>query len=498
LNDGKYIKRWMTNMQKNDYNYYKTIIDSLLSHDFIQSEKLSINLIKENPLNAQGWLYLAESLAFQGFGQTAEKVFQRAWLLDPQAAWIDQAQVDLKKADLGKRREDIERLLEFKKVSVSAAMIVKDEETHISNCLKNLVHAVDEIVIVDTGCKDNTIEIAKSYPNVKIVKFEWCDDFSAARNAAFPHITSDWVIWIDADEYLYEEDIENILTVASIYDNIQIPVLFRIGHMNIMSDGQIIGVYDTNRMFPIKHPFKFYSRIHEQVVLDGSDMYNRNAVSIPVKIRVYHEGYDKSKINFEDKLKRNIRLLEKMVKEEPDNPSWLFFYGRELYTLGKIDEGIANLLKAEECARKYPSFGRVLEIHSILANAYLSKQDFDEAEEVCLRSMKIRNDFPNILYAYARIKLEKSYRLVNEAEELVIKSKKSFETYRNIVSPDESLLKWRGDLVLSDIFLCQGKLIKALEGYKTTLEACPEEVKKVIQHKLDIVAESINIIKNSY
>jgi hypothetical protein len=127
LNDGKYIKRWMTNMQKNDYNYYKTIIDSLLSHDFIQSEKLSINLIKENPLNAQGWLYLAESLAFQGFGQTAEKVFQRAWLLDPQAAWIDQAQVDLKKADLGKRREDIERLLEFKKVSVSAAMIVKDE-----------------------------------------------------------------------------------------------------------------------------------------------------------------------------------------------------------------------------------------------------------------------------------------------------------------------------------------------------------------------------------
>lgn len=415
------------------------IINLLMEHDFVQAEKLIIEIIKKDPINAQAWLYLAEALSFQGYGKTAEKVFQRAWLLDPQASWIDIAKADIKKADLGKTREDIEELLVVKNITITAAMIVKNEEHHINNCLKNLVAAVDEIIIVDTGSTDNTIKIAQTFPKVKVIQFQWCDDFSAARNAAIPYIKSDWALWVDADEYLYEEDIENIKTAAAIYDSINAPVLLRIGHMNETTDGQVIANYDINRMYSLRYPYKFYSRIHEQIKLEGVNMYEHSPFSKPVKVRVYHNGYTLSEIRQKDKLHRNLELLKIMVEEEPNNPAWLFFYGRELCAAGKIDDGIDAILKCEDAAKNNPSFGRLLEVHTILANAYLSKKDLDKAEEVCIRSLKIRNDFPNILYMLARIKVERSLRLLNDAEKHVENSLNAFETYRGMVSPDESI-----------------------------------------------------------
>ena len=470
------------------------IIDSLINHDFQKAEKLSIELMKKNPVNAQAWLFLAEALAFQGYGETAEKVLQRALLLDPQAVWIDQAQNDLKQADKGKKRKDIEDLLVVKNLSVTAAIIVKDEEHHISNCLKNLVPAVDEILIVDTGCTDNTIIIAKTFPKVKVIEFAWCDDFSAARNSALPHIQTDWVIWIDADEYLYEEDMQNIKITAAIYDSVNVPVLIRIGQMNMTNDNQLIGNFDMNRMFSLKYPYKFHSRIHEQLIMEGADIYNRKGFSNPARIRVLHDGYTSSEMKQKDKLNRNIQLLKIMVEEEPGNPAWLFFYGRDLCTSGKTEEGIASLLQCEESAQEYPNFGRLLDVHSILVNAYLSKMDLDSAEEVCLRSMEIRKDFPDILYAYSRIKLERSIQLLKEAEKYVVNSLTSFESYRSLVSPDEAIRNWKGDLLYSDIALCQGKIAKAVESYNKALKSSPANVKNSITNKLNMINSEIKTI----
>lgn len=481
-------------MQEEIINPNQHIIDSLINNEYKLAEELSKECIKKNPLNAQAWVYLAEAVAFQGSGQTAEKILQRAWLLDPQAVWVKQAQNDLKQADLGKVRKDIEHLLDVKKVTVSAVIILKNEEIHIYNCLKNLVKAVDEIIIVDTGCTDNTIEIAKTFPKVKVIQFEWCDDFSAARNAALPHIESEWVVWIDADEYLFEEDIENIRTVAGIFTNVDASVLIRIGQMNKTDGGQIIGNYDMNRMFQLNHSFKFYSRIHEQIINENKDMYDRNEISIPVKIRVYHEGYTSSAMNKKDTLNRNIKLLEKMVCDEPENPAWLFFYGREVCTGGRIDTGITLLLKAEKCAESHPNFGRILDVYGILVNAYLSKHDLEKAEEVCLRAMKVRSDFPDILYAYARIKLEKGYKLLSDAEEYVIKAKDSFETYRSLVSPDESIKIWKSDLLRADALLYQGKVAKAVEYYEKSMQVSPASAKFSIENKLEKIENEIKNI----
>ncbi len=96
-----------------------------------------------------------------------------------------------------------------KKISLSLCMIVRDEEKTLKRCLDSVKSFINEIIIVDTGSKDKTKEIAKSF-NSKIYDFKWINDFSAARNFAFSKATSDYIMWLDGDDFINEEDINKI------------------------------------------------------------------------------------------------------------------------------------------------------------------------------------------------------------------------------------------------------------------------------------------------
>ena len=85
-------------------------------------------------------------------------------------------------------------------------MIVKDEEAMIGRCLQAARDAVDEIVVVDTGSTDRTVEIAESL-GARVLHHEWDGDFSAARNVSFDAATGDWVMYLDADEVLVADDV---------------------------------------------------------------------------------------------------------------------------------------------------------------------------------------------------------------------------------------------------------------------------------------------------
>src|SRR5260221_9659932 len=97
---------------------------------------------------------------------------------------------------------------------LSAAMIVRDESAFIEDCLRSLHGVVDEIVLVDTGSRDDTIEKARRF-SVSFHTFAWSGDFSAARNYAIEQATGDWILYIDADERLEipaEERLNDLLS----------------------------------------------------------------------------------------------------------------------------------------------------------------------------------------------------------------------------------------------------------------------------------------------
>ena len=86
-------------------------------------------------------------------------------------------------------------------------MIVKDEELVLDRFLKKIKPFIDEIIVVDTGSRDSTKEIAKKYTS-RVYDFRWCDDFSNARNFSISKATKEWILWLDPDEIVSKKDLE--------------------------------------------------------------------------------------------------------------------------------------------------------------------------------------------------------------------------------------------------------------------------------------------------
>jgi Glycosyl transferase family 2 len=93
-------------------------------------------------------------------------------------------------------------------LTLSLCMIVRDEEEMLPRCLAAVAPAVDEIIVVDTGSQDRTIEIAESF-GACVIEFEWTGSLAEARNVSFDAATGDWIMYLDADEVLVSDDVES-------------------------------------------------------------------------------------------------------------------------------------------------------------------------------------------------------------------------------------------------------------------------------------------------
>ena len=102
-------------------------------------------------------------------------------------------------------------------ITISLCMIVKDEEEVLARCLDSVKDIVDEIIIVDTGSTDRTVEIAKRYTD-RIYHFPWTGSFSEARNHAFSYATMQYTLYLDADDVILEEDRKKFLELKKTLD----------------------------------------------------------------------------------------------------------------------------------------------------------------------------------------------------------------------------------------------------------------------------------------
>ena len=101
-------------------------------------------------------------------------------------------------------------------ITISLCMIVKNEERVLKRCLDSVANLVDELIIVDTGSTDATMEIAASYPKAKVYEFAWINDFAAARNFAFSKATQEYIYSADADEVLDKENHERFKVLKQV------------------------------------------------------------------------------------------------------------------------------------------------------------------------------------------------------------------------------------------------------------------------------------------
>lgn len=249
-------------------------------------------------------------------------------------------------------------------LTVAAAMIVRDEQVFLPDCLSSLQGKVDEIVLVDTGSTDRTIDIAEQF-GARIFHFDWIDDFAAARNRGLNEVRTDWVLYIDADERLHTPGDRSVAQFIA-PEAIAASVRFRpkIGYT----------CYRELRLFRLDDRLRFKGVIHETIVPAVERIIAaEQAVLARTPVRLEHLGYEN-----DPKLKapRNIPLLRRALAAEPERAYCWYHFAESLLAIGQTDEGLAAGFRGLEAARKYPSEKQRANaslIHQMLARVELER-----------------------------------------------------------------------------------------------------------------------------
>jgi tetratricopeptide (TPR) repeat protein len=343
-----------------------------------------LKAIELSPSYDHPYLNLANFLIFRGEYEEADKIVEEG----------------LKNCSQVQELRLMKKALE-NKATISACMIVKNEEILLPGCLESIRDWVDEIIIVDTGSTDRTVEIAKSY-GAKIYFREWDGDFSAARNYSLSKATCDWIFIIDADEEFVQEDIPKLRQGLN-QDNHRIVA---IDVLNVNKDtGATTSFLPSNRFFRRDGNFYYDGIVHNQL------RYERGEVILRADIRLKHYGYDLSKDIMKKKLARSKELLEKQLTQRPEDPFVHFNYAQILrsYNPGPEDELCDLILKhankAVELSNTDPNgtlHTHLQALHQIVTTKIIQKK-YDEAIDACQQALELKPDFLDGLYSLAEI-----------------------------------------------------------------------------------------------
>ena len=270
-------------------------------------------------------------------------------------------------------------------------MMVKNEEELLAGSLESVRNWVDEIIVIDTGSTDRTVEIAESY-GAKVYHQAWVNDFSFHRNYSIEKATGDWILIIDADERIVAEDVPLLLEVINTGD---CPVI-SVEVLNVYGkDESKVTFLNSNRIFRRDLNLKYEGIVHNRLVIpDGTRI-------LRTRVRLKHLGYDLSEEKMKKKFDRSRALLEKQLEENPYNTFALFNYAQLLLGEGRknwqeyapriIDAaGRAVELTGPENKKKRSTY--LMCLHKIaLANFYIG--EYEKALEYCQIALKAKPDY---------------------------------------------------------------------------------------------------------
>ncbi|UJW59778.1 glycosyltransferase [Bacillus sp. A116_S68] len=209
-------------------------------------------------------------------------------------------------------------------ITISLCMIVKNEEEVLARCLDSVKELVDEINIVDTGSDDTTVQIAKSYTE-RVFFYEWTGNFAEARNESFKHATKDYILYLDADDVILEEDQKKFKQLKKTLDpSVDSVSMF----YNAGTDeyGNVTLRYRRNRLVKREKNFKWGGDAHNYLNVSGK--------IINSDVAITHKKIKHS-------VSRNLSIYKtKIDRGDIFSARDYFYYGNELRENGHPEEAI--------------------------------------------------------------------------------------------------------------------------------------------------------------
>lgn len=315
---------------------------------------------------------------------------------------------------------------------ISLCMMVKDEETFLPGCLESVRGVVDEIIIVDTGSIDRTVEIAESF-GAKVYHHPWENDFSKHRNQSLSYATKDWILIMDADEELDKETSHIIRKIVK--ESPTAVVSFNV--RSYLENGSYYSDGFSPRLFRNRMGFYYDGYVHNQLKL-------KDKVT-PSSVILWHYGYDLTPDKMKEKQLRSLGLLRKQMEEFPDNPSTRHHLAMTLLGMGEYEEaakeakitienrlpehmgypyfawtyfiGVSALMKLERL-NEADTFGQKaikeynwdLDVYHCLAQIKFVKKEYDEGLKYGIKYLELRQDLLHDISKFPTFQFETAQR----------------------------------------------------------------------------------------
>lgn len=223
-------------------------------------------------------------------------------------------------------------------MKLSACVIVKNEEKNLPCWLQCMRGLADELIVVDTGSTDHTVELARQ-GEAQVYSFAWQDDFAAAKNHAIEQASGDWILFLDADESFTLEARKRLRPLLQrLHGNRRVAGLVSpLINVNPEQPGQVVGSCYQVRVFRREKSIRYQGCIHEQLVNANKAAGNREFRM--TDLTILHTGYNRE--NEQEKAERNLRIMQKEIGEAGQpTPDQCIYLADACLSLGRYEETI--------------------------------------------------------------------------------------------------------------------------------------------------------------
>lgn len=340
--------------------------------------------------------------------------------------------------------------------NLSLCMIVKNEEPNLPQCLASVQGVVDEMVVLDTGSSDRSVEIAREF-GAKVFTCQWQDNFSQARNEALNYVTGEWVLVLDADEVLTTEIVPDIREAIADTNAIAINLI-----------RQEIGASQSpysliTRLFR-NHPEVKFTRPYHSIVDDTIAELMRREKQWKLidltEVAILHHGYTTEAIASLDKYNRARRAMESFWRENPHDPYVCSKLGALYIQMGEEKKGL-KLLK--QGLKSNPREAHILfELHYHLGNIYTQQKKLEQAAKHYQKAIE-----QPIL---PRLKLG-AFNNIGALFQLAGDLSRARQAYQNSINIDPNFAVGHFNLGMN--FKAMGRLPEAIEAYQKAISCAP-------------------------